>query len=155
MASIPLPLSGSCRCGRVAIQVTKPPLVTCACHCPGCQKMSSSAFSLTAIFPSDGFSVTQGETVIGGLHGADIHHYFCGHCMTWMFTKPEGMDWMVNVRPTLFDEAGWFRPFMETYTSTKLPFSETGAVMSFETFPDPAEFQGLLTDYAAWAGSGS
>jgi len=152
MKPIPLPLSGSCRCGRVEIRVTKPPLATSACHCRGCQKMSSSAYSLTAIVPADGFAVTKGEPVIGGLHGPDIHHYFCGHCMTWMFTKPEGMDWFVNVRPTLFDDTTWFRPFMETYTSTKLPFAETGAVRSFDTFPDVGQYEGLVKEYAAWAG---
>jgi hypothetical protein len=149
MKPIPLPLSGSCRCGRVEIRVTKPPLATAACHCRGCQKMSSSAYSLTAIIPADGFAVTMGEPVIGGLHGADVH-YFCEHCMTWMFTKPEGVDWFVNVRPTLFDDTSWFRPFLETYTSTKLPFAETGAVKSFEKFPDPRQYQGLVKEYAQW-----
>ena len=153
MPSIPLPLSGSCRCGRVAIRVTKPPLVTSACHCRGCQKMSSSAYSLTAVIPSDGFEVTKGGPVIGGLHGADTHHYFCPHCMTWMFTRPEGMDWFVNVRPTMLDDASWFRPFMETYTSTKLAFAETGAVRSFAEFPRNEEYEGLMAEYRAWVGT--
>jgi hypothetical protein len=153
MKPIPLPLSGSCRCGQVEISVTKPPLATAACHCHGCQKMSSSAYSLTAIIPADGFAVTKGEPVIGGLRGADIHHFFCPRCMTWMFTKPEGMDWFVNVRPTLLDDTAWFRPFMETYASTKLPFAQTGAVRSFAEFPDPAQYEGLVKEYAAWVGS--
>lgn len=75
--------------------------------------MSSSAYSLTAIIPADGFEITKGEPVIGGLHGPDLHHYFCGHCMTWMFTRPEGMDWFVNVRPSLFDDVSWLRPIIE------------------------------------------
>lgn len=64
-----LPLSGQCRCGEVRVEVTAEPLMTAACHCTGCQSMSSSAFSLTAMIPSSGFKVTQGEPVIGGLHG--------------------------------------------------------------------------------------
>jgi hypothetical protein len=152
MPAIPLPLSGSCRCGRVAIRVTKPPLATSACHCRGCQKMSASAYSLTAIVPADGFAVTKGEPVIGGVHGADTHHFFCGHCMTWMFTRPEGMPF-VNVRPTMLDDTGWFRPFMETYTSTKLPFAETGAVRSFAEFPAMEEYEGLVAEYQAWVGA--
>jgi len=152
MKPIRLPLSGSCRCGRVEIRIRKPPLATSACHCRGCQKMSSSAYSLTAIIPADGFEITKGEPVIGGLHGPDLHHYFCGHCMTWMFTRPEGMDWFVNVRPNLFDDVSWFRPFIETCVSTKLPFAETGAVRSFETFPEPHQYEELMQAYAQWAG---
>ena len=119
-------------------------------------KMASSAFSLTLMVPADGFAVTKGDTVIGGAHGPDLHHNFCPHCMTWMFTRIEGVDWFVNVRPTMFDDLGWFaRPFMETYCSTKLPFAETGALRSFDTFPAMDELEGLLRDYAAWAGASS
>lgn len=152
MKSIPLPLSGSCRCGSVKISATKPPLITSACHCKGCQKMSSSAYSLTMIIPADGFEVTMGEPAIGGLHGADIHHYFCAHCMTWMFTRPEGMDF-VNIRPTLFEDNTWSRPFIETYTSTMLPFAKTGAVKSYDKFPNMDEFEGLIAQYEQWAKS--
>ena len=38
---------GGCRCGRVRLRVEAPPLITMACHCTGCQRMSASAFSLT------------------------------------------------------------------------------------------------------------
>lgn len=149
MPSIPLPLTGSCRCGRVAIRVTKEPLITCACHCRGCQKMASSAFSLTAIVPASGLEV-EGETVIGGMHGAELHHNFCSWCMTWMFTRIEGRDF-VNVRPTMFDDTAWFRPYIETCASEKLPFAETGAVESFAQFPPPEEFGRLMEAYRVWA----
>jgi hypothetical protein len=125
-------MEGGCRCDRVRIRVTKAPVITTACHCNGCQKMSSSAFSLTAIFLADAFEVTQGEPVIGGLHGPDAHHFFCAHCMTWMFTRPEMLPHIVNVRPTMLDDHAWFSPFMETFTKTKLPWAVTGAAHSFE-----------------------
>ena len=113
--------------------------------------MSSSAYSLTAMVPADGFEVTSGEPVIGGMHAPEVQHYFCAHCMTWMFTRPAGMPF-VNVRPTMLDDTSWFRPFMETYASAKLPFAETGAVRSYETFPAMEEIEGLLREYAELAG---
>ncbi len=142
-------MSGSCRCGRVRIRVTKAPLVATACHCHGCQRMSSSAFSLTAILPADGFEITAGEPVIGGLHGADAQHYFCAHCMTWMFTRPTPMPQIVNVRPTMLDDATWFAPFVETFTKTKLPWVNTGATHSFEEFPPPEAYPALIQEFAA------
>lgn len=148
MSEIKLPLEGSCRCGRVRLKVSAKPLLTMACHCTGCQKMSSSAYSLSAAIPAEGFEVTQGEPVIGGLHG-DAHHYFCPSCMTWMFTRPEGMDWFVNVRATMFDDTSWFTPFIETWTGEKLSFAQTGAVHSYEALPEMDAYEGLVKEYMA------
>jgi hypothetical protein len=144
-----LPWSGGCRCGRVRIKVSAPPLLTMACHCSGCQKMSASAFSLTAAVPNQGFEVTQGETVIGGLHG-DAQHNFCPHCMSWMFTRPAGMPF-VNLRPTMLDDHLDFRPFIESYTSERLPWAATPAVHSFEKFPPMEAYGGLMKAYGEWA----
>lgn len=143
---------GGCRCGRVRLRVTKRPLLTMACHCTGCQRMSSSAFSLSAAVPADGFEITQGEPVIGGLHGAS-KHYFCGWCMSWMFTRPDGIDWFVNLRPTMLDDACWSTPFMETWTSEKLPWATTAAVHSYAALPPMDAYEGLIKDYAEWEGA--
>ena len=70
-----LPWQGACRCGRVRIEVSAPPMLTVACHCTGCQKMTGGAFSASAAFRAEHFAVTEGEPVIGGLHG-DPAHYF-------------------------------------------------------------------------------
>ena len=110
--------------------------------------MSSSAYSLTTAIPSDGFAVTSGAPVVGGLKGA-TQHFFCPECSTWMFTRPEGMDWFLNLRPTMLDDASWYAPFVETYTSTRLPFATTGAVHAFETFPPMDAYMKLTEDYLA------
>ncbi|MGB3200826.1 MAG: GFA family protein [Nodosilinea sp.] len=113
----------------------------------GCQQMTASAFSLSTLYPSSGFNVTQGEPAIGGLHGA-TRHYFCAHCMSWLFTRPEGMDDFVNVRSTMLEDAQSYRPFIETYTDEKLPWATTPAVHSYEKFPQPADFPALLGEFA-------
>jgi hypothetical protein len=109
--------------------------------------MSSSAYSLSVAIPSEGFEVTRGAPVIGGLHGADSHHYFCAHCMSWLFTKSEGMDWFVNLRPTMLDDPSWFSPFMETWTSEKLPWATTPAVHSYAALPVMEEYDWLVKEY--------
>lgn len=149
-----LPQDGGCRCDRVRIRVKSAPLITFACHCNGCQRMASSAFALTAMFPAEAFEVTAGEPVIGGLHGADLHHFFCPHCMSWMFTRLAFAPHLVNVRPTMFDDHAWFAPFGETYTKTKLPWAITGAVHSFEEFPPMDGLDRLIEEYAAWSSKG-
>jgi hypothetical protein len=142
-----LPREGACRCGQVRMRITAAPLLTAACHCTGCQRMTGSAFSLSVGALSAGFEVTEGDPVIGGLHGDDVHHYFCPRCMSWMFTRPQGFDWFVNVRATLLDNARTFTPFIETYTSEKLPWVTTPAVHRYEKFPLPEDYGRLIEEF--------
>ena len=97
--------------------------------------------------------MTQGEPVIGGLHGA-TRHFVCPWCMSWMFTRAEGLDWFVNIRATLLDDHGWYAPFVETMTAEALPWAKTPAVHSFEGFPPLETYQGLTAEFAEKMGVG-
>jgi len=147
MSDWKLPWDGGCRCGQTRFRVSAPPLLSAACHCSGCQRMSASAFSLSLAVPAEGFAVTAGEPVIGGLHGP-TRHFFCPWCMSWLFTRPEGLDDIVNLRALLLDSHGWFVPFAEFWTQEGLPWANTPAVHSFATQPPLEAFAGLLEDYA-------
>lgn len=147
MADWKLPWRGGCRCGQVRVAVSAPPILASACHCTGCQSMSASAFSLSLAIPAEGFAVTAGEPVIGGLHGP-TRHYFCPRCMTWMFTQPAGMDQLVNLRPSILDDHAWFEPSVEFWTAEKLPWASTPAVHSFATAPAAEDFPRLIQAFA-------
>jgi hypothetical protein len=142
-----LPWDGGCRCGQVRLRITAPPLLAMACHCTGCQRMSASAFSLSLAIPTPGFEVVSGEPVIGGLHG-DSHHFFCPHCKSWMFTRTEGMDEFVNLRPSMLDRHEWVVPFAETWTDEKLPWATTPAKHSFGKLPEFSAFPALIQAFA-------
>lgn len=138
---------GGCRCGKVQFEVTASPLMTMACHCTGCQRMTGSAFSLSALYFSSAFNIVTGDPVIGGLHGK-TRHFFCSQCMSWLFTRPEGLDDLVNVRATLFDDGRSHVPYMETYTCEKLPWATTPAIRSFEKFPSAEDYPQLLAEFS-------
>jgi hypothetical protein len=125
--------------------VTQPPLLTMACHCTGCQSMTASAFSVSVLVPASGFEVSAGNPVIGGLHG-EIRHHHCDWCKGWLFTRPPDLP-VVNVRATLLDDHHWFAPFVETYTSEKLPWAQTGAPRSYARFPEMGEYSTLIAEY--------
>ena len=146
MDHLRLPASARCRCGEIELRISAPPLMTGACHCRGCQRMSASAYSLSVAIPTSGFAVVRGEPVIGGLRNPEQQHFFCPRCMTWMFTK--AMPQFVNVRATLLDDTAWFRPFMETWTRTKLPWACTSAVRSYEEFPPMDQYESLISEFA-------
>lgn len=139
---------GSCRCGQVQLTVQGNPLVTMACHCTGCQKMTASAFSLSALYPQEAFSVSGLEPVIGGMHGESMH-FCCPHCLSWMFTRADAMGPFVNVRATMLDNAASYVPFIDTMAREKLPWVTTPAVHRFETFPEMEQFGALMAEFAA------
>lgn len=143
-----LPLYGACRCGAIRFEILCVPLMTVACHCLDCQKMSASAFSLTSMVPSDDFKIVKGSPVERSLPASLRHHFFCPGCMAWLFTQIEGVDSRINIRPTLCDDTTWVKPFIEMMTNEKLPWATTPAVHSFEGFPSKEEFQQLQAELA-------
>ena len=145
-----LPVEGACMCGQVKLRVSAAPIITMACHCKGCQKLSASAFSLTAMIAADAVEV-MGETAIGALHGESKYEY-CPRCLNWLLTRPAGIPF-VNIRPTMFGVAAWSTPFIESYVSERLPWARTAARHSFASLPDPELYGPLTAEYAAQAGT--
>lgn len=110
--------------------------------------MSASAFSLSMAIPEDGFRVTKGEPVTGGLHGEQIHHRHCDRCKSWVFTEIEPALGFVNVRPSMLDDFDWFEPYIESYTSEALPWAKTGARHGFAEFPAMEDYGSLIAEFA-------
>ena len=62
--------------------------------------------------------------------------------------RDECMNFFVNLCPTMLEDPNWFTPFIETYTSEKLPWATTPAVRGHERFPGV----GSLEEFGRWAG---
>ncbi|WP_293679111.1 GFA family protein [uncultured Phenylobacterium sp.] len=137
---------GGCRCGQVRFRITTPEMLTLACHCRGCQRMTGAPYSVTMIVPGGGFEVTAGEPVLGGLHG-EVKHYHCPHCLSWVYTIPPVPMPMVNVRATMLDDVSGFAPYAETYTDEMLPWAKTPAKRSFPRFPADEAWPQLIREY--------
>ena len=147
MSDWKLPWFAKCRCEGVRMKITRPPLLTLACHCRGCQRMSAGAYSLSVALPAAGFEVSQGEPVIGGIHGPS-RHFHCPHCKSWLFTRPEGMDDLVNLRAPMLEDASWFAPYVETCRAEGFPWATTGAKHSFPNIPEPTVWGPLTLEFA-------
>lgn len=142
-----LPWSASCLCGRVKMRISAAPMVTMACHCRGCQKLTSGPYSLSLMVPAAGLEV-EGETEIGGEHRESSVHHFCAYCKNWLYTSNIAGGQFVNFRPTMLDDASWIVPYIESYTSEKLPGVVSGAIHSFEKFPEPHHYPELMAGFA-------
>lgn len=143
-----LPWSASCLCKRVKMRVTAPPLIAMACHCTGCQKLTSGPYSLGFMLPGDGLDLLEGDTVLGGEHRPESQHHYCPHCKSWVFTKSQRLGSLVNLRATMLDDASWVVQFIESWTLEKLPGVTSGAKHSFDRFPETSQFPDLVAAYA-------
>jgi hypothetical protein len=143
--------TGSCRCGRVTLSVDGPPMLTMACHCKGCQRMTASAFSLSSLHHQDSVTIA-GETVMGGLQG-DLQHHCCAFCLSWVFTRAEFLGPLINIRSTMIDGGAEAPPFIECWLEEKLPWVSIGARHAFPQFPPEEQFPALMTEFAAARGA--
>jgi hypothetical protein len=141
-----LPWQGGCLCGGIRFRIDAAPLLTIACHCNWCQKRSASAFSLILCVPQTGFTITQGEPEPGWAHG-DHPHSFCPRCKNWLFLRLLGQD-VVNIRATMLDDYGWFAPYVEIFTASKLPWVSSTAKHSFAGQPSPRDYASLIQSFA-------
>ena len=66
-------------------------------------------------------------------------------CLSWAFTRPDGMDGFVNVRATMLDDHAWFVPFVETSRAEGFPWAVTGARSRATASDSPDCFNRLST----------
>jgi hypothetical protein len=130
------------------MRISAPPLAAAACHCKGCQRLTSGPYSLTLMIPPGGFEVTEGEPVLGALHRPESQHHYCPHCKSWLFTTAPLLEGGTNFRPTMLEDASWVVPYVESNVTQKLPGVVTGAKHSFDGFPPPERYEELMAGYA-------
>ena len=119
------PIAGSCLCGGVRFEVTRPFRRANHCHCSRCRKHSGT-FGLTqARVPREGFRFLAGEDLIrvyrpdGGAAKA-----FCSVCGSSLFggTWPEGPE--VSIRLGALDGDPQIRPQYRSHVASKAVWDE-------------------------------
>jgi hypothetical protein len=117
--------TGGCACGRIRYELREAPRASFNCHCRACQRYTGSAFIASALVPSRGFVLMQGEPVYyvsKGDNGHEISRGFCGHCGSPVVTRLARMPDHVGVPAASLDDPSWFRPTMDLFTSFAQPW---------------------------------
>jgi hypothetical protein len=73
-------LKGSCCCGAVTFELSKPPSMMATCHCTRCRKVGASVF---VIAEADSFRWTGGEALVTRYAPEEGYRYsraFCSRC---------------------------------------------------------------------------
>ncbi len=126
MSETEFPIEGSCQCGRVRYKLLKKPDTMYACHCKACQKLSTSAFSITAFVKAEDFEVEGEMNEWGRLadSGNKNHAKFCPTCGNRIYhfnpDKPE----MIKLKPASMDDTSWIKPSAHIWLCEKQDWFE-------------------------------
>lgn len=137
-----LPANGSCQCGNVKYEVTEEPLLTAACHCKDCQKLSASAFSISMILNRSGFRILVGAlknwerpTAAGGIALC----WFCPDCGNRIFHENPEMPKLIRLKPGTLADTSAVEPQAHVWTCREQRWlSRFTDLPKFERQPDLA-----------------
>ena len=121
MAAAPLPLTGGCQCGAVRYEVAQGPLFAYCCHCTNCQKVSTSAFCISAIIPEASFAYTAGEprkTTWISDAGNQRYGDFCGDCGVRIAHGQTPSTGFLSLRAGTLDDPALARPAGHIWTKS-------------------------------------
>ncbi len=132
------PLTGACQCAQVEYQLMAQPEMIVACHCKACQKLSTSAFSITAIVKATDLIVTgklkQWERMADS--GNQNFAKFCPECGNRIYHfNPSDMS-TLKLKPANISDTSWIKPSAHFWVSEKQEwFQIPDDVPQFQTQP--------------------
>ncbi|CAH0537779.1 GFA family protein [Vibrio marisflavi] len=115
------PIKGSCQCGNVTYELLQPPKMVVACHCKECQKLSTSAFSITAVVDTDSVKfngeMSEWSRVAdsGNINGAK----FCPTCGNRMYHFDPNQPNMIKLKPANLNDTSILKPTVHVWVSEK------------------------------------
>jgi hypothetical protein len=126
----------------VTYEITDKPLATYACHCMDCQKLSTSAFSVTMVLNRSGFSLLSGDlkswerpTASGGVAVC----WFCPDCGNRIYHENPAMPDFIRLKPGTLEDTSVLEPQAHVWTCREQPWlSRSADLPRFEQQPDLA-----------------
>ncbi len=132
------PLSGSCQCGGVTYRLLEPPIAVAACHCKQCQKLSTSAFSITAMVRSCAVEFTgeMKEWSRVASSGNVSAARFCPTCGNHIYHFNPADPTKIMLKPSTLADTSPIQPTIHVWVSEKQDwYTIPDGVMVFETQP--------------------
>lgn len=115
------PINGSCQCGEITYQLLSAPLMIVACHCKECQKLSTSAFSITAVVHADAVEF-QGRMAEWS-RIADSGHVsaakFCPTCGNRIYHFDPAAPGKIKLKPSNLADTSIIEPTAHIWVSEK------------------------------------
>lgn len=121
MNDIQYPLKGTCQCGSITYQLAEAPIKVMACHCRQCQKLSTSAFSITALVKASALTITgelkfwERQADSGNTNGAA----FCPNCGNRIYHYNPADPEHIKLKPSTLQDTRVIQPTMHVWVSEK------------------------------------
>lgn len=132
------PITGECQCGGVTYTLLEPPIAIAACHCKQCQKLSTSAFSITAMVrvTAIAFSGEMREWSRVAASGNTSTAKLCVTCGNHMYHfNPKDPD-HIFLKPSTLSDTSIIQPTIHVWVSEKQEwYSIPEGAIVFETQP--------------------
>lgn len=129
MDAIKYPIKGSCQCGQISYELLEPPQMVVACHCKECQKLSTSAFSITAMV--DAKSVVFSGEMAHWQRPADSGNIsaakFCPGCGNRIYHYNPDQPDQIKLKPSNLSDTRLIQPVAHVWVSEKQDWFEIPA----------------------------
>jgi len=115
------PIKGACQCGGVTYELLEPPLMVAACHCKECQKLSTSAFSITAMVTAQSvkFSGSMQDWSRAADSGNVSAAKFCPSCGNRIYHYDPNEPDKLKLKPSNLSDTSIINPTVHIWVSEK------------------------------------
>lgn len=126
MDDIQYPIKGACQCGNVTYELLEPPIMVAACHCRECQKLSTSAFSITAIVKSSNvkFNGEMAQWSRPADSGNISAAKFCPTCGNRLYHYDPKDPQTLKLKPSTLTDTRIINPTVHIWVSEKQDWYE-------------------------------
>ena len=120
------PIEGSCQCGNVTYQLLEPPSLVLACHCKQCQKLSTSAFSITALIKLESVNFNGVLKQWQRLADSGNKNYakFCPNCGNRIYHFDPDKPETIKLKPSNLSDTTILNPSMHIWLCEKQQWFE-------------------------------
>lgn len=121
MNAITYPINGRCQCGGVTYELLEAPTLVVACHCKECQKLSTSAFSITAMVDANAikFSGEMKEWSRKADSGNTSAAKFCPTCGNRIYHYNPQEPNKLKLKPSTLSDTRIIKPTAHVWVSEK------------------------------------
>jgi hypothetical protein len=118
-----LPLTASCLCGGVRLEIDEPLVSAGYCHCKRCQRRTGAAASPQGRVAPGSLRVVAGEDLLRAYEPPDgFHKIFCSACGASLFSRSPDDPQVISVRLGAFDADPGVRPAYRQWVESAAPW---------------------------------
>jgi hypothetical protein len=146
-----LPLTGGCHCEALRYEVRAAPVMVYNCHCKNCQKVSGSAFNVSATIVESSFVFVKGapkRIEWASDAGTMRFGWLCGECGSRIAQGSTPSRGVLSLRAGTLDDTSWVEPVGDIWTSSAqrwVRFVEGG----LQTPRQPADYALFVAKFRA------